>query len=136
VLICVFLFACGIPKVQSQMIPKSELAAMFDSIDKNTDWDMSGDMVWGYFFTDSDRSKLESVVPSLESGGFDFISIYLSDKESEEDPDLWWLHVQMIEVHSVDSLHERNLSLYEFAAKNGIDAYDGMDVGPVIKPGE
>ena len=116
------------------MISKSQLQEMFDSISENTDWDMSGDMLWGYFFTHSNKSALEQVAPSLEEMGYSVRSIYLADKESEHDPDLWWLHVEKVETHSVDSLNATNLVLYEFAAKHGIDSYDGMDVGPVLVP--
>ena len=44
---------------------------------------------------------------------------------------LWWLHVEKIEVHSVASLDARNQVLYRSADEQGLDAYDGMDVGPV-----
>ena len=47
------------------------------------------------------------------------------------DPDLWWLHVEKTEVHTPDSLHERNQALYRFAEEHGLDGYDGMDVGAI-----
>ena len=116
---------------QESMISKGQLQDMFDSISESTDWDMSGDMLWGYFFTDSDKSALEQAAPILEEMGYSVKSIYLSDKESEDEPDLWWLHVEKVEAHSVDSLNATNLVFYEFAEKHGIDSYDGMDVGLV-----
>ena len=116
---------------QGSVISKDQLQDMFDSISDSTDWDMSGDMLWGYFFTDSDKSALERVAPILDEMGYSVKSIYLSDKESEEEPNLWWLHVEKVETHSVDSLNTTNLVFYKFAEKHGIDSYDGMDVGPV-----
>ena len=116
------------------MIPKHKLQDMFDSISESTDWDMSGDMLWGYFFTNSDRSALEQVAPILDEMGYSVKSIYLSDKDSEDESDLWWLHVEKVETHSVDSLYATNLVLHEFAEQHGIDSYDGMDVGPVESP--
>lgn len=113
------------------MISKDQLQDMFDSISESTDWDMSGDMLWGYFFTDSDRSALEEVAPILVEMGYSVNAIFLSEKESADEPDLWWLHMEKVETHSVDSLNATNLELYEFAEKHGIDSYDGMDVGPV-----
>ncbi len=107
-----------------------EVQEMFDSISENTDWDMSGDMLWGYFFTDADRSNLEGAVPFLDEMGYLVNSIYLADKETAGEPDLWWLHIEKIETHSVGSLDTTNLILYEFAKKHGLDSYDGMDVGP------
>jgi hypothetical protein len=108
-----------------------ELQEMFDTISENTDWDMSGDMLWGYFFTDTDRSDLERAAPFLEEMGYSFGSIYLADKETPNDPDFWWLHVEKIETHSVESLDRTNLILYEFAKRHDLDSYDGMDVGPI-----
>ena len=119
---------------QGSMIPKHQLQDMFDSISESTDWDMSGDMLWGYFFTNSDRSALEQVAPILDEMGYSVKSIYLSDKDSEDESDLWWLHVEKVETHSVDSLYATNLVLHEFAEQHGIDSYDGMDVGPVESP--
>jgi hypothetical protein len=39
------------------------------------------------------------------------------------------LHVEKIEHHSVDSLMAREEQLREFAHNNGLESYDGMDVG-------
>ena len=116
---------------QQSMISKEQLQEMFDSISESTDWDMSGDMLWGYFFADADKAILERVAPILEEMGYSVNSIFLSDTEFEDEPDLWWLHVEKIETHSVDSLDKTNLAFYEFAEKHGLDTYDGMDVGPV-----
>lgn len=112
------------------MITREQLAEMFAAIAKDAKWDMSKPMLWGYFFTDSSREKLEKAAPVLESQGYRFVDIFLSDKEDPEEPDLWWLHVEKVEAHSVDTLHARNRDLYKFADKHDLECYDGMDVGP------
>jgi hypothetical protein len=48
-------------------ISKPELEQMFAQIEQNTDWNMNGNMVWGYFFTDSDPQALERAAKVLES---------------------------------------------------------------------
>ena len=108
------------------------LTNIFDSISERTDWDVSGDMLWGYFFTDADRLVLERAAPLLDEMGYAVNSFYLSDKESKDEPDLWWLHVERVETHSADSLEKTNLMFNKFAEKHGIDSYDGMDVGPAF----
>ena len=113
------------------MITHEQLVEMFENIGKDTKWDMSRPMVWGYFFADGQRAKLARVAPLLEQQGYRLVDLYRSDKEDPSDPDLWWLHVEKTEVHSPDTLHERNLALYKFAEAQGLDCYDGMDVGPV-----
>lgn len=113
------------------MITREQLVEMFEAIGRDTKWDISQPMVWGYFFTDQDKAKLETVAPLLEKEGYRFVEIFLSDKEDQSEPDLWWLHVERIEVHTPDTLNERNFWLYRFAADHHLDSYDGMDVGPV-----
>jgi hypothetical protein len=113
------------------MISREQLQEMFDSMSQKSGWDMSNDMVWGYFFTHSSRPPLEHAAQLLAARGYTFVDIYLADKESDDDPDLWWLHVERVETHTVSSLDARNRLLYRFADEQALDSYDGMDVGPV-----
>lgn len=116
------------------MITHEQLVEMFENIARDTSWDLSQPLLWGYFFTDAEQTKLERVAPLLEQQGYRLVDVYLSEKEDPEEPDLWWLHVEKVEVHTADTLHERNQQLYEFADQHGLDSYDGMDVGPVAQP--
>lgn len=104
---------------------------MFNNVAATTDWHMDGDMVWGYFFTDSDRSVLEHAAKKLESQGYRFVDLFQPEDEGEPLP-YYFLHVEKIETHDVDSLYQRNTELETFARENGLDTYDGMDVGPVM----
>nr|WP_183423510.1 ribonuclease E inhibitor RraB [Luteibacter sp. Sphag1AF] len=106
---------------------------MFAQIRDNTDWDLDGPMVWGYFFTDVSPEKLRETAPLLEAKGYRVIDVFLADKEEVGDPDLWWLHVEKEEVHTPDSLDARNSELYAFAQERQLGAYDGMDVGPLVE---
>ncbi|QDU40154.1 hypothetical protein Mal4_45090 [Maioricimonas rarisocia] len=111
-------------------IPREELEAMFEAIRENTEWDLDGDLLWGYFFTHSDRETLEKAAEALEADGYELVQIF----EAEEDGKglgEFFLHVERVETHSVDSLHKRNVALTEFADQLGLESYDGMDVGPV-----
>jgi hypothetical protein len=56
------------------------------------------------------------------------VDIYLDDKKEN-----WWLHVEKIETHNVDSLTRREEELSEIALKANLGSYDGWDVGPVLK---
>jgi len=104
---------------------------MFDSMSSNSGWDVSKPMVWGYFFTNSTRPPLESAAKLLASQGYRVVDIRIDDKDSPSDADSWWLHVEKIEVHTVDTLDGRNREFYGLAESLGLDSYDGMDVGPV-----
>ena len=109
---------------------RDELEAMFANIAKDTKWDMSQNMCWGYFFTNQSRAKLDVAARDLARMGYRIVEVYLSDKQDSDPPALWWLHVERIETHSVESLLMRNIALTAFAKTHQLDSYDGMDVGP------
>jgi hypothetical protein len=112
-------------------ITRRELQSMFKEIAKKSGWDMSKDMLWGYFFTNSTRAPLERIAQQLQAQGYTVVNIHLSDKAATNDPDFWWLHIEKVEAHTVTSLDARNQEFYRLAAANRLDSYDGMDVGPV-----
>ena len=109
------------------MIPKSELIEMFEAIAEQTDWDMTTEMVWGYSFSDDDPEKLEACADRLAGKGYQFVEI----SEGDEPDDPWTLLVEKIEVHSPDTLDQRNHELAAIAQEMGLSSYDGMDVGPI-----
>jgi len=117
--------------IPGKIITIEQLDQMFENIRENTDWDISGDMLWGYFFTHHEPTKLEEANNALVEKGYRFVDIFLSDKDEPKDPDMFWLHVERIETHTSATLDERNDELYKFAHEFGLDSYDGMDVGPV-----
>ena len=120
-------------EIPGKVITIEQLEDMFKNMETNANWQISGDMLWGYFFTHSEPKLLESASQKLQSAGYTFVNIYLSDKEEPSDPDSFWLHVEKIETHTPETLDKRNDEFYEFAHAYGIDTYDGMEVGPVEK---
>ena len=104
------------------------LEDMFTNMPTTSKWDVDGEMLWGYFFTDADPKKLEAVVPSLTNAGYRFVSIFETDDKSTH-----FLHVERVEKHTPQTLHVRNAEFYKLAEKFGLESYDGMDVGPVEK---
>jgi hypothetical protein len=115
------------------VIEFAQLEEMFANIAVKTKWDMGGPMLWGYFFTDRSREKLEALVPELEGLGYRFVKLFMPDLDKGRDP-YFFLHVEKEEVHSPATLHARNAELYAFARLHGLDSYDGMDVGPIAGP--
>jgi hypothetical protein len=120
-------------QIPEKTIYIEQLEEMFSNIQTNTDWDTSRNMLWGYFFTHSEPTKLEKAKDILVAKGYRFVDIYLSDKDEQNKPDMFWLHLEKEETHSPQSLDESNNELYIFANEFGLDSYDGMDVGPVDK---
>ena len=88
---------------------------MFNRVREKTDWPIdTGDCLWGYFFLDTDLSKLTSAGHLLEAQGYRIAAI-LSDEDDPErapsDPASYWLHVEKVECHSVDSIRCRTPAL-------------------------
>lgn len=110
-------------------IPQEKLQRMFDQMQQKSHWDLSQPLLWGYFFNNPTREPLDRAAPLLAAMGYRVVGIYLAEKKSPSTPDLWWLHIERAEIHSVDSLDARNHEFNNFAAAHGIAVYDGMDVG-------
>ena len=119
--------------VQGKSINITQLENMFSNIAENTEWNMSGNMLWGYFFTHHEPQKLEKAKDVLIAQGYKFVKIYASDSKNKNEPDMYWLHIEKVETHTTASLDQRNNEFYVFAHEFGIDSYDGMDVGPMGK---
>jgi len=112
------------------MIELSQLEEMFQGIRRDSDWNIDGPMVWGYFFTDESPDRLSALRERLEKDGYRFVEMFEADVDEGVDP-YYFLHVEKVETHSVSSLHIRNAELYALVDELDVGAYDGMDVGPV-----
>jgi len=121
---------CG---VRAHMTKLENLQRMFGDIRAKTEWNIDGPMLWGYFFVDPSKEKLEKVVPLLEAQGYRFVNLYVPDLDEDED-EYFFLHMEREETHSIESLHERNQQLTAFTELHHIQSYDGMDVGPINEP--
>lgn len=112
------------------MIELAQLEEMFANIANRAKWDMAQPMLWGYFFTDESKEKLESVIPALEVHGCRYVNLLAPELDEGEEP-YYFLHVEKEEVHSPKSLFEKNAQFYALADLHGLGSYDGMDVGPL-----
>jgi hypothetical protein len=106
------------------MIEKAQLVDMFEGMRAQAPWDVDSDLLWGYFFTGEDQDALNRLSEKLVSLGYRLVEI-----RPDENAPGFWLHVERVETHSPDSLHERNQELYGMADEYSVN-YDGMDVGP------
>lgn len=109
----------------SQRIQLVQLEAMFAQMRANAPWDADGPLLWGYFFVDASRDRLERAASELGTSGYRVVGITTVDGAAK-----YRLHVERVELHSPMTLNARNQTLYAFAERRGIASYDGMDVGP------
>ena len=118
------------------MIQLEALQEMFTNMRADTEWDVDGPLLWGFFFTDRVEAKLRAVLPALEKQGYRLVEIFVSDVDVNDaktgnEAAFFTLHVEKMETHSAASLYERNLQLHAFAELYRLNSYDGMDVGPI-----
>ena len=107
-------------------ISLARLEQLFQDMKSEAGWNTDGDLLWGYFFVDEDPAKLRRLAETLQDGGYHVVGI-----SPEDDGIASRLHVERVETHTPRSLDRRNQELEALAARFGVEAYDGMDVGPV-----
>jgi hypothetical protein len=100
-------------------------AAVFAEMRKNP-WDLNGDLLWGYFFTNQNKKALEFDAWVLRRFGYRTVDMHQDEKKG-----FWWLHVEKVERHTLDSMAGRNVRLAWFGSVFGGSDYDGWDVGQV-----
>jgi hypothetical protein len=54
---------------RTNMITKEDMVALFADMKQNAPWDINKPLLWGYFFADADKAKLEAAVPALQATG-------------------------------------------------------------------
>ena len=108
------------------MIALEQLEEMFAGMRAPTPWNVDGPLLWGYFFTCSHKEPLKSAAQHLSDLGYRFVEAHQT-----EDGAVWVLHMERGEMHTPQTLSERNQQLEELASIYGLDSYDGMDVGPL-----
>jgi hypothetical protein len=81
---------------------------------------------------DKEVEKLEDFGHFLEEKGYDFIDIFeLGDEDTNEATGEFLLHIDKEEIHTPQSLAERNVEFTKLAAEHGILTYDGWEFGEV-----
>jgi len=107
------------------MISEHDIEQLFTKMRK-AGWNMEQKLAWGYFFKDADKESLKILAQELEKQDYEIIDINQSFPDKN-----YWLQIEKIEQHSINSLHQRNQDFYQLANTMNIHAYDGMDVSPV-----
>ncbi len=113
--------------IESQLAGIEEI---FEEAKREDNWKADEDMLYSYYFVDTDVEKLEKLGEHLESKGFDFIDIFeLGDEETEKPTGEYLLHIDKVEKHTPLSLAQRNVEFSKLAEKFEIAVYDGWEFG-------
>ena len=105
---------------------------IFETARREDEWNLEEEMLYSYFFVDKDVDKLEKLGLELEKQGYDFLDIFeLGDDETSEPTGEFLLHIDKVEIHTPESLAQRNVQFQQLADEYEIDSYDGWEFGEV-----
>lgn len=101
---------------------QANINSIFDKIELQG-VDISKPLLYGYFFYDKDKSKLEKLKNELLKDNYKLVRLEKTEKQE------FILHVEKVEIHTRASLLEREKWLEQIAEKFQVQTYDGWDVG-------
>ncbi len=105
---------------------------IFADAKREDNWDLEEEMLYSYYFVDESVDKLEKLGLKLEADGYDFVDVFeLGDEETEKPTGEYLLHIDKIEIHTPESLAQRNLEFAKLAEEYEINTYDGWEFGEV-----
>jgi regulator of RNase E activity RraB len=105
---------------------------IFNTARTEDGWNPEEEMLYSYFFVDTDVDKLEKLGLELEKQGYDFLDIFeLADEKTDEATGEYLLHIDKIETHTPESLAQRNVEFQTLANQHEISSYDGWEFGEV-----
>ena len=99
-----------------------QINSIFDRIEVQG-VDTKQNLLYGYFFFDKDKSKLEKLKAGLVAQSYRFVE--LVKKENGE----YMLHVEKVEKHTRQSLQKREENLRILTEKHNVSSFDGFGVG-------
>ncbi|MBX7172475.1 MAG: ribonuclease E inhibitor RraB [Pyrinomonadaceae bacterium] len=105
---------------------------IFAEAQQEDNWKIDEPMLYSFYFVDKNIDKLEKLGLKLEADGYDFIDIFeLGDEETEKSTGEYLLHIDKVEVHTPESLAQRNIDFQKLADEFEIEMYDGWEFGEV-----
>ncbi len=105
---------------------------IFDDAKREDDWNLNEEMLYSFYFVDEDVDKLEKLGLKLEEDDYDFVDVFeLGDEETDESTGEYLLHIDKVEIHTPESLAQRNVEFAKLAEEYEIKTYDGWEFGEV-----
>jgi len=110
------------PQTSKDTDDLEKIKSIFDQIEVQG-VDTKQNLLYGYFFMDKDKLKLNKLKDELLTQSYRFVEL---DKKYSG---TFMLHVEKLEKHTRKSLQEREQKLRAMAAKYNISSFDGFDIG-------
>jgi tetratricopeptide (TPR) repeat protein len=120
-LIVIFINFIGCTNAQDN-IRIANINSIFDKMELQG-VDTKKPLLFGYFFYDKDKSKLENLKNELLNDNYQLVRLEMIEKNE------FILHIEKVEIHTRSSLLERENQLEKLSKKFKVETYDGWDVG-------
>lgn len=105
---------------------------IFADAEQEDNWNLSEEMLYSFYFVDKDVDKLEKLGLKLEADGYDFVDVFeLGDEQTDESTGEYLLHIDKVEIHTPETLAQRNVEFQKLADEHEIATYDGWEFGEV-----
>jgi regulator of RNase E activity RraB len=100
-------------------------------------WNLEEPMLYTYYWVDTNVEKLEKLGNHLQEQGYDFVDVFeLGDEDTNKLTGEYLLHIDKVEVHTPETLAERNVEFQKLADEYEIETYDGWEFGELGEEGE
>ena len=107
-----------------------EIKEIFEEARQEDNWNPDEPMLYTYYFVDTDVDKLERLGNHLQEEGYDFIDIFeLGEEDTNKSTGEYLLHIDKVEVHTPESLAQRNAEFARLAEEFEVATYDGWEFG-------
>ena len=115
--------------VESQL---DGIREIFDEARREDNWNLEEPMLYSYYFVDTDIDRLEKLGNHLQKQGYDFIDIFeLGDEQTNQSTGEYLLQIDKEEIHTPESLAQRNVEFINLAKEFGVETYDGWEFGEI-----
>lgn len=104
----------------------SQIESIFQQMQTKSKWNTKAELLWGYFFFDLDKEKLQTLSSKLVNEGYREVELFFNGS-------YYMLHIERPEIHTPQTLAARNAYFSSLAQQNCIRTYDGFDVGQYSK---
>ena len=105
---------------------------IFNDAKTEDGWDLNEEMLYSFYFVDESVDKLEKLGLKLEADGYDFVDVFeLGDEETEQATGEYLLHIDKTEIHTPESLAQRNVEFAKLAEEYELKTFDGWEFGEV-----
>ena len=105
---------------------------IFDAARTEDKWNLDEEMLYSFYFVDTSIDKLEKLGLKLEADGYDFVDIFeLGEDDSDKATGEYLLHIDKVEIHTAESLAQRNVEFQKLADEYEIETFDGWEFGEV-----